>query len=537
MPSQQSPAPGHDRLNGWKEIAGFLGKGVRTVQRWERDFGLPVHRIGHEGGEIVYALRNEIDRWSEAAERGRGLPNGSDHHEDQRADGDRPTTGHAHPQAPAVKPAADEVGAAGRTARPNAEERRPQGLSFAAVLALGVALGLLAYVAVNVAVRSLGALRPGPPAGRPTSGGARPTTPAQGAHTGAPTAQRPRPGDAGATTAPEAVASVRIVGNRIDALDHGGGVIWSHQFDFEVNPFWRQGQGPNPGQEPVIADLDGNGSTEVAVLVRQQDMSGDLYVFNEDGTTRFVVSPDASVTFGEVTYAGPWLAHRAFMTGGPSQRRRLWAVFVHKPLFPSLVLELDSEGAVTSRYWSNGHVEFVGEAVRNGRQVLLVGAANNEHKGASLAVFDPGKIGGSAPAVTAKYRCVSCPAGGPEEFVVFPRACWLQAGPGMGTGAVREAWVDALGRLNAQVDAGGEEVDGATGYSGWIQPVTAYTVDLRAADASVEVDRSHLLVHRQHERTGRLDHPFNDADRQGLLKVLRWQNGRFVLLRPGRATQ
>jgi len=44
-------------------------------------------------------------------------------------------------------------------------------------------------------------------------------------------------------------------------------------------------------------------------------------------------------------------------------------------------------------------------------------------------------------------------------------------------------------------------------------------------------------VHRQHERTGRLDHPFNDADRQGLLKVLRWQNGRFVLLRPGRATQ
>ena len=36
----------HDRLNGWKEIAVFLGKGVRTVQRWERDHGLPIHRQG-----------------------------------------------------------------------------------------------------------------------------------------------------------------------------------------------------------------------------------------------------------------------------------------------------------------------------------------------------------------------------------------------------------------------------------------------------------------------------------------------------------
>lgn len=96
---------------------------------------------------------------------------------------------------------------------------------------------------------------------------------------------------------------------------------------------------------------------------------------------------------------------------------------------------------------------------------------------------------------------------------------------------------NTLGRLNAQVDAGGEEVDGAAGHRGWIQPLTFYTADLRAAEASVEVDRSYLLVHRQHERTGRLDHPFNDADRQGLLKVLRWQNGRFVPLRAGRATQ
>jgi hypothetical protein len=31
------------RLNGWKEIAAYVGKGVRTVQRWEKAHGLPVH--------------------------------------------------------------------------------------------------------------------------------------------------------------------------------------------------------------------------------------------------------------------------------------------------------------------------------------------------------------------------------------------------------------------------------------------------------------------------------------------------------------
>jgi hypothetical protein len=57
------------RLNGWKEIALHLGKGTRTVQRWEKLYGLPVHRIGREGGEIVFAFSDEIDRWMAGARR------------------------------------------------------------------------------------------------------------------------------------------------------------------------------------------------------------------------------------------------------------------------------------------------------------------------------------------------------------------------------------------------------------------------------------------------------------------------------------
>ena len=59
-----------DRLNGWKEISHHLGKSVRTVQRWERDLGLPIHRLRTNRGEIIWALRQEIDRWLSTKDNG-----------------------------------------------------------------------------------------------------------------------------------------------------------------------------------------------------------------------------------------------------------------------------------------------------------------------------------------------------------------------------------------------------------------------------------------------------------------------------------
>jgi tetratricopeptide (TPR) repeat protein len=51
-----------DRLDSWKEIAAYLKRGVRTVQRWERVARLPVRRIGPDRG-AVYAFRSELDAW------------------------------------------------------------------------------------------------------------------------------------------------------------------------------------------------------------------------------------------------------------------------------------------------------------------------------------------------------------------------------------------------------------------------------------------------------------------------------------------
>jgi hypothetical protein len=51
-------------LGSWKEIASYLGKGVRTVQRWERHSGLPVHRPSGSSKGVVLAFPPELDRWA-----------------------------------------------------------------------------------------------------------------------------------------------------------------------------------------------------------------------------------------------------------------------------------------------------------------------------------------------------------------------------------------------------------------------------------------------------------------------------------------
>ncbi len=53
----------NDRLDSWKEIASHLKRTVRTVQRWERHEGLPVHRHLHQRANSVYARKSELDEW------------------------------------------------------------------------------------------------------------------------------------------------------------------------------------------------------------------------------------------------------------------------------------------------------------------------------------------------------------------------------------------------------------------------------------------------------------------------------------------
>ena len=56
-------APMASVLSSWKEVARYLGKGIRTVQRWESELGMPIHRPDRGNKQIIFAFTQELDEW------------------------------------------------------------------------------------------------------------------------------------------------------------------------------------------------------------------------------------------------------------------------------------------------------------------------------------------------------------------------------------------------------------------------------------------------------------------------------------------
>jgi hypothetical protein len=72
-PESAGPDPvsdGDERLDGWKRIARYLNRNVRTLRRWEENEGLPVRRLMHDKLATVYAYRSELDAWLKQREEG-----------------------------------------------------------------------------------------------------------------------------------------------------------------------------------------------------------------------------------------------------------------------------------------------------------------------------------------------------------------------------------------------------------------------------------------------------------------------------------
>ena len=59
-------------LRSWREVAHYLHRGVRTVQRWEKALHLPVHRV--TTGSEIFAFTAEVDAWFLSVARNSSAP-------------------------------------------------------------------------------------------------------------------------------------------------------------------------------------------------------------------------------------------------------------------------------------------------------------------------------------------------------------------------------------------------------------------------------------------------------------------------------
>jgi hypothetical protein len=393
VPNGNGTTPG--RLDGWKEIAAYIGRGVRTAQRWERDVGLPVRRLGTGGGEVVYAFRSELDAWladhsrlgsvereriaAESALDGDGHGNGSE----VDANGRPPQTG----------PGADAASGAGTSVGISPVEA-PQGRRWSALRILSTAAALVAFVAGSLWFSN------------------RQATPAE-----------VKPAGSNSAAPPAEPTTLEVSSHTLHVLGPNLEVLWSRGFDVPLDDF--DAETPEKHARwlrwfTAIRDLNGDGHQEVLVLRHNPDDLR-LYCFDHSGQLSFTHEVSADVRFGEYrcTKVRP---NRLYASAAVADPGTFWmSGHDSTGFFPSVLQLLDPQGRVRSEYWSAGFISSVAKVEIGGKRLTLVGGCANETGGAALAVFE-GPVNGSSPAANPAYRCTGCSAGGPLHYLIFPRS-------------------------------------------------------------------------------------------------------------------
>ncbi len=154
MASPNSDIPDRAKvLVSWKEIAAFLDRAERTVKRWERERGLPVHRV--PGGERsgVFAYSHELSAWL-LGEEGRTAetpPSAEDNHRSEETTALRIAESEAAPES-------HQVIDSSRLATPL--DREMSNLRPLRAIVWTAVLALLTATAVFYAIRHYRALSP-----------------------------------------------------------------------------------------------------------------------------------------------------------------------------------------------------------------------------------------------------------------------------------------------------------------------------------------------------------------------------------------
>lgn len=344
-------------LNGWKEIAAYIGKSERTAIRWEAELGLPIHRMQGKAGEIVFARPEEIEAWRVARE--------------------RPPVEPAAPDAPAAEAETAGPGA------PVAPRRAPLVVAAFAAGAFSVA-ALGGFVAWSgwVGPRESGPV-PGPPFQWSVAGSTLVVSDEQGR----------------------------------ELWRHA----FATQLSASAYESPAQPHDQAPMVAIVDIDGDGPMETLFVVTSVADPVENKLYCFESDGRVRFVHGPDAVVRFGAEPYGPPFGVRHLLVTKNADGTHAIWIGASHRQWFPTLIRKLDRDGRGLGDYWTNGHVKTLADVTVGGRRLLAVGGTSNETKGASLSLLDYDRPAGRAPASRAEFLCSSCPPTDPVAFLTFPQ--------------------------------------------------------------------------------------------------------------------
>jgi len=465
----------HQRLDSWKEIATYLRRDERTAIRWEKDRGLPVHRVPGGKRKAVFAFTAELDSWltrenpAEIAAvietSGAGSRQGlkpppssrlSDAAESVPSPVNRSNGSHGVPSEaiPEIPVPASRTSSEMRDITDLSPRHRgiPGGWWY--VCAAVALIGVISIALVIVRRAPLGAV--------------------------------PDP------------AQITFSGDSAHAFDGQGHLLWTHTFRAPLASL------PTGDYSDLVrmADFRGDGGKEALVGVSYRyptnasdPIGGEVDLFSSDGRLLWAYVPDEQFQFGQHTIAKPWGFMDVFVS--PQDHNRIWATFSNGVWGNSFVLNLDPvSGKPTLRFVNTGTTHQISEIRNNGKTYLLVAGFNNEPDTASLAVIDETRAFAASPQTPGtRHYCVSCPAGSPDYYFVFPRS---------EINEIQQFHEYAVGQMHVS----GNEVEVIEETYGENNDRVHYGI--HAADtfypASIRFDSNYDMQHKQYEREGKLNH-------------------------------
>ena len=312
----------------------------------------------------------------------------------------------------------------------------------------------------------------------------------------------------------------------IVALADDGAELWS---------FATEGRLQIPSGGPLqpegmgiwVGDLDGDGADEALVSAALADgpqVGRDtLYCFSHRGRVLWQRQLDDVWRFAGGAYGAPWNLGRVAVVQVGGEARIVW-IQNHHTWWPSVLAVLDGQGQRLSTFVHSGHFYAVAGMQAPTGPVILAAGISNYHAAAVLAVLDAHDAAGAGPEPEdSAYACLSCPAGAPTRYFVFPRSEFNVAS---GDPYNRVAVLRVISEEGFEVQTYEDRYQTALGA------VYRFGRDFALLQAAFSDGRADQ--HRWHESRGSLRHSLADCPESSPPHPRRWMPGvGWTELKPG----
>jgi len=356
------------RLSSWKEIADYLDCDTRTCLRWEKSFGLPIHRLEGAKKSRVYAFREEIDRWQREKSslfNGKGA-NGAA--AGGRSDS-RPGDG-------------NNFAAGGRRVL-----ERPRNVALVTVAALLVVAAVV-FTGLNLST-------PRVPHGFRIEG-------------------------------PELV--ILSVNGKTLWRHMSGSTNLAREKYRSSKPqerwVWEDKEWTLP--RLIIDDLDGDGRVEILfnALTDDSRSEGSVLCLNHRGKTLWEFESGRPLEFGTTRFSGDFNVRGFDAIDLDGDGRKEILVIAHQlHRFPTRLSILDAEGKSIGDYWHSGQLaDFIAADLDgDGRKEILTFGTNNEYGEGVVIVLDPADMRGCSPQSEERFRWKDVEPGSELHYIRLPR--------------------------------------------------------------------------------------------------------------------